>query len=210
LPPIFKLLLFQLGKIEKIFCRWEFQSAGALGNKPHVHCGLTLKDEPIEHTLHRIKCVLGGFIGSVEHGTSWSALNQNGLIDETFLYGDLNELQEIQRHDCQKANNRCHKRINDEGQTVCRVPVHPPSNQYSYEEIPMTFDEQATDILSKLELAEKQADGKIKLHPDLQGGRWHYPSDGMKDRVIPTVPLLFALFKSCTNVQVCHYDVKAT
>ena len=30
--------------------RYEFQSAGALGNRPHVHGGVTLYDEPIETT----------------------------------------------------------------------------------------------------------------------------------------------------------------
>jgi hypothetical protein len=132
-------------------------------------------------------------------------LREAGLIDDwVCTYSDLSAMQEIQRHDCEKANFRCMKRINDEGQMVCRVPVHPPSMSYSYEEIPMSFDEQATQILIELGLAKRDDSGTLKLHPDLQGGRWHYPADGMKERAIPTIPLLFAVFKSCTNVQVSH------
>jgi hypothetical protein len=191
-----------LGDVDKIFMRWEFQSAGAFGNKPHVHCGLTLKGEPIQETLDRVVCILNGLIGHTKETTE-DGLIEQGLLDDDFDFGKLIELTKIQQHSCQSAQGRCMKRINDEGETVCRVPVHPASDDYYYEEVPTTFDDQATEILKDLGLLSIDDHGKITLDPELQGGRWHYPSDGYLERAIPTVPQLFALFKSSTNVQVC-------
>ncbi len=31
-----------IGKVKHMFNRYEFQGAGAKGNKPHVHCGILL------------------------------------------------------------------------------------------------------------------------------------------------------------------------
>ena len=35
-----------VGKVKNIFYRFEFQGARAVGNKPHVHSGITLYEEP--------------------------------------------------------------------------------------------------------------------------------------------------------------------
>ena len=45
-----------LGRVKHLFYRYEFQEAGSLGNKPHVHCGITLHEELVETTVGRIAC----------------------------------------------------------------------------------------------------------------------------------------------------------
>jgi len=43
-----------LGQVKNCFYRYEFQGAGAKGNKPNVHCGIILYDENDIATVKRI------------------------------------------------------------------------------------------------------------------------------------------------------------
>ena len=46
-----------IGKVHHVFYRFEFQDAGAQGNKPHVHMGVTLEPESTDISTSRISCM---------------------------------------------------------------------------------------------------------------------------------------------------------
>jgi DNA replication protein DnaC len=190
-----------LGNIKTYFLRWEFQSAGSIGNKPHVHMGLTLHDEPEEATLDRI-CNKTKELFSECFQTDEVSLSRNGLIDEQFTYNDILPLSKLQQHSCEMGNGRCMRR-DGEGNERCRVPLHPQSDKNWFEELePFKMDEDLARILEDLGLCEI-VEGEVVYDEKLRAGRWHYKSDGVTDHAVPTIPALLAIFKSTTNVQHC-------
>ena len=191
-----------LGPVDSVFMRYEFQGEGCPGNKPHIHAGITLKPEAKEDTLQRVACRLKDLCSTM-FGTDFESLKRLNLIDSFEDLLDLNKMTRIQTHDCEAAGSRCMKRLGEDGKKVCRVPVHPSWPEYYFEEIPIRYDNDTLDIFSHLELVHKDELGHWIFHDLLQSGRWHYPSNGVHERFVPTIPLLFSFFRSSTNVQVC-------
>ena len=71
------------GPVLRYFGRLEFQSMGAAGNKPHIHCGITL--QPGCASKEEI-------IGSVSgecHLTDYNTLLSEGLVRNTADFPDL-------------------------------------------------------------------------------------------------------------------------
>jgi predicted GIY-YIG superfamily endonuclease/DNA replication protein DnaC len=190
-----------LGPIKTYFLRYEFQSKGSVGNKPHIHMGVSLKEEPEEKTLSRI-CCQTRLLFNDYFKTDEVTLTKQGLVDEHFTYSDILGLATLQQHHCEATNGRCMRR-NAEGQEHCRVPVHPERDYAWFEDLaPFKMDEDLANILQDLGLCEI-VNAEVVYDEKLRSGRWHYPSDGVKDKACPTVPALLAVFKSTTNVQHC-------
>ena len=114
-----------LGHVKCAWMRYEFQSGGALGNKPHTHGGLTLYPEPVEVTLSRIRCAMKDFF-NVSAGTDIDSLLGSGMVQDVPEFIRLHQLaHQLQTHNCQNAGSRCLKRQASDGSVICRVPKHP-------------------------------------------------------------------------------------
>jgi hypothetical protein len=99
------------GKVKSMFYRFEFQDAGALGNKPHVHCGITLEDEPAETSVARISCESATF-SSPAYKSDYQSLLAEGIVADEYDYNSWQTLvKSVQVHDCAKVQNRCMKVI---------------------------------------------------------------------------------------------------
>ena len=98
-----------LGRVKISWMRFEFQSAGALGNRPPVHGGLTLYSEPISQTLNRVKCS-NAAMWSTDSLTDYNRLAQDGIVENYRQYSDLIDLcTSLPHHDCGQADFRCMK-----------------------------------------------------------------------------------------------------
>ena len=192
-----------LSPVKTSWMRYEFQSSGALGNRPHVHGGITLHDEPIERTLSRVRCS-NSTMWSEECSTDLNALLNDGIVDNSIEYSRLMDLAAcIQQHDCSIANQRCLKRKDRDDTFVCRVPRHPPAYVYTYEEHRPFYDENTLQRLRYLDLVHQcvNSDEWI-MHDAFNAGMWHYPANA-DEHFVPTVPRLFTILQPSTNVQVC-------
>ena len=167
-----------------------------------MHAGITLKPEEKEETLKRVACRLSDLF-STALGTDFESLKQRKLVHSFEELLDVHQLKILQTHDCDAAGSRCMKRLDEDGNKVCRVPVHPCWPEYYFEDIPIRYDDDTLDILSHLKLFHEDELGHRHFHDLLRSGRWHYPSNGLIERFVPTIPLLFSFFRSSSNVQVC-------
>ena len=70
-----------LGHVKTAWMMFEFQSAGALGKKPHVHGGITLHTEPKDVTLSRICCCMKDFFTASAH-TDLKHLLESGITPQ--------------------------------------------------------------------------------------------------------------------------------
>jgi predicted GIY-YIG superfamily endonuclease len=191
-----------LGHVKNAWMRYEFQSAGALGNRPHVHGGITLHPEREDITLARICCSMKDFF------TESAATDMHTLITEGFVHDceDFVKLHtlayQLQTHDCQKAGSRCLKRSADDS-LICRVQRHPASFAYHFNESESLYDEDTLQRLQYLDLGAVDPISHIwRPSKEFRAGRWNYPAQP-HEHFVPTVPRLFVAMKACTNVQFC-------
>ena len=91
---------------------------------------------------------------------------------------------------------------------MCRVQQHPPSMEYTFKGNPEMYNTELVGILHQLGLTEMNHAGKPQPAPQLISGRWQYPAD-RHETFIPTIPILFVVLQSCTNVQYIdhHFQV---
>ena len=85
----------------------------------------------------------------------------------------------IQTHACERANNRCHKKISADGKSICRVPSYPTSHTCSYREVRPKHTAEAFKLLQKLSLATDRSgvENGYDVCPELRGGDFLYPAD---------------------------------
>lgn len=191
-----------LGDVISYWARFEFQSDGALGNKPHVHAGIalnpnTFNEKEVNQRIANRPCDYW----CKELGTDYESLKENNLVDNWKDFCHIHKLiEDLQNHDCQKGNGRCLKKQRN-GTYVCRVPKHPSSVRY-WEETLNLFSKKTLQQLFNLGLAYKNEFGTIIPNEFLQSKMYHYPSQRHETRV-PTVTMLFMAFRSVTNVQRC-------
>ena len=192
-----------LGPVKNDWMRFEFQSAGALGNRPHVHGGITLHEEPLSRTLSRVRCS-NSSMWCEEAGTDVETLRRQGIVVDMRDYFHLQELAaKLQQHSCQQAGGRCQKRRARDDTLICRVPRHPPSCQYSFEDHGPLYSSETYAKLAYLGLAMPCACANHwNTGNEFQAGMWRYPADA-DEHFVPTVPRLFVALKASTNVQVC-------
>ena len=187
------------GQVMSTWFRYEFQTHGAPGNKPHVHGFVKVADEEDSVKLARIKCRLSTMF-SHDLGTDRLSLRARGLIEDERDLGELHQLcNMLCFHQCEQANSRCQK-VQKDGSTSCRVQQHPPSLEYSFKGNPHMYNPELLDTLQQLGLTELTHAGRHQAARHLIGGRWQYPAD-RGETFIPTIPILFAVLQSCTNVQ---------
>ncbi|XP_077976105.1 uncharacterized protein LOC144431999 [Styela clava] len=200
------------GPIKHMFARLEFQSTGSPGNKAHVHIGAALFDEDEETTLNRISCNPETVFNDESFGVTRHQLLKKGIVENSSEFDDLRKLYlKVSTHDCARAGERCMKRINDKGEVVCRVPRHPTSSKYFFQEKPDLYCADMTERMRRIGFADntdcRQLDGSITsrltmIDPRLRGGRYHYPTKG-PPTYLPTIPLLQCALGSSFNCTAC-------
>jgi hypothetical protein len=206
-----------LGPVTSIVARREFQDDGSLGNKPHVHIGITIDpSEPASVSKNRIRAIPSQvFNEDIE--TDYKSMFRNKWVKN---YDEFMSIQmlftDLHKHDC-KGTGRS-KRINfgDKRKDVkCRVPHFPNSFDYDFKSHDNLYPDDVLDLLVKYGLASPPttlncvsvseiARGKPIPIDELRGGRITYPCHE-DEQHSPTVPLLFLCSLSSTNVQMCDF-----
>jgi hypothetical protein len=191
-----------LGHVKCAWMRYEFQSAGALGNRPHVHGGITLHPESEQVSLQRISCSLRDMFSVTTH-TDMSTLMKVGVVNNESEFARLRNLaNQLQTHSCTNAAGRCQKRAAD-GSMICRVQKHPASFTCTFDEKEDLYDAETMDRLQYLDLGETDPlTQKWKPAREYRGGRWRYPAQP-DEHFVPTAGLLFTALQACTNLQYC-------
>ena len=196
-----------LGDVVSFWLRFEFQSAGAPGNLPHVHAGLSLsknsrytREDLCRKVHNKITQIF-----SEGNGTDFESLLKKGVVKDFNEFVSMYELAEkLFVHDCFKARYTCGKERSD-GSKHCRVPFYKPGFEPSEKVWDSIFDLNFLKLLSEINLAEcLNVNGETKFVVDesLRCSTWNYPTEpGL--RSVPTNGILFSLFRSMTNVQVC-------
>ena len=160
-----------LGKVIKLWGRAEFQTT--VGNLPHYHILLwseiteTDLDDIIQCAHKHIRYALNGVMKS-----TMGLINDQKHLDELF---DL--CIKIHTHRCEMSNYRCLKRIDEDGNKVCRTPPYPVSNCHWKLPIQVIYPEDALTIMAKIGMAT-EVNEKIPgwLVPDgvMKCEKWMY------------------------------------
>jgi hypothetical protein len=195
-----------LGEVKSLFYRYEFQGVGAKGNKPHVHCGITLVDEPDIVSSSRICCSSLAFHSTI-YGTDLENLLRAGIFSSEQEYERWRKVVElVNQHNCANTNFRCMKATSAEGEKICRYHRQPPQpvtadSRGWFEDIAMPYSEDVYELLREMGLAEKAGD---VWHVDetLRAGKWHYSSQE-NEFFLASIPLVSAICRSATNVDMC-------
>ena len=201
-----------IGKVKNLFYRFEFQGAEAKGNKPHVHCGITLDKEPEAVSVARICCSSLSF-HSHQYGTDFDNLKKLGLIDSETDYNKWIDIVScVNHHDCSKTQFRCMKATNADGEKVCRYHQQPPlpitrTNGSWFEPIAMPYSQEVYELLEEIGLATRsrynltQFDTWV-VDECLSAGKWHYYAR-QDEFFLSSIPLVSAICRSLTNVDMC-------
>ena len=167
-----------LGPVKSSWMRFEFQRAGALGNRPHVHAGITLQDEPLNTTLARIRCS-NMSMWAPDTATDFDSLKAEGFIDTA---------NTLQQQSCTKAGGRCMKRRSKDDTFICRVPKHPASFSYEFQDHGILYPEDTYTKLAYLDLVTLCACGHHwETGQQFKAGIWHYPAQ-KDEHFVPTIP----------------------
>ena len=185
-----------LGKVDKIWYRYEFQDEAS--GFPHLHALIwTAEDCFSEAVRSRVCCSATTFLGNL--------LTEVGL--HNYSLDDFTELRDLfnryQSHNCFKAKFRCQKKTDRMKEKTCRVPKYPPCAGFTYKCIHKQLSEETIAVLKKLKLAESSDfDCSVTIDQRLCGGKHHYPTE-IKTHISPTNAKIFALVRSSTNLQIC-------
>jgi len=119
----------------------------------------------------------------------------------------------VQCHDCSATQFRCMKARNAEGEKICRYHRQPPLefNQESrgwFDEIEMPYGDDVYELLEELGLAHKAWDKdrfceRWFVDEQLRAGKWHYAARPREEFFLSTIPLVSAICRSSTNVDMC-------
>jgi len=204
-----------IGKEHHMFYRFEFQGAGSQGNKPHVHMGVTLEEEPNQTSLDRICCSSVEFASKLFQ-TDFDTLRDQGLVSDLADFNTWCEVFEnVNTHDCYRAGGRCMKATNSEGDKICRYRRQPvmPYGVPWFERIDVPYTEEVYALLEEMGIAGKEFDinsqcEKWVLRDMLLAGKWHYRARS-DEFFMASIPLLSAITRSSTNVDLCdrHFQV---
>ena len=189
-----------LGKVTEVWCRAEFQTTA--GNPQHYHF-LTWNDEEVEELLNKVQC-------SEKHLMSAFQQLFNSdlrLIDsEKQLMEHFAKSVRLHSHNCWQANNRCLKRIDQEGNKVCRFPPNPMSHMNWVLDINTKYPDDALQTLQEIEMAELlpgTRDAMIVKDPLKCRKMMYAASSG--EHMLPTNALLFMILLSSVTV-LCIVD----
>lgn len=138
------------------------------------------------------------------------------------LKGIIHQLDEIEElkvsasillnHHCNRSTKLC-KRIDHHGKEICRRPhyadLNPSINSYGYVQHPISFDAEVQKILLKLGMLK--IDGTNRIVPNdnrLEAGIHVYPTNH-DFHFSPVNSVLFAIFQSTMNLQICDKSLAA-
>ena len=195
-------------KVDTYWLRFEFQGHGALGNRPHVHAGVSFKEKVGKKaSVERVACLMSKIFNE-EKGTDRYSLIKSGIVKDDDEFADLFELaNNVTQHNCARGGSRCQK-LQKNGSTKCRVPNHGHFDGNCFVKNNALYDINTLELLEKLGLAKKLCNCGDRQHvpvpcEELQGGRYNYETTTPEIRV-PTISEIFIMFQSVTNVQVCN------
>ena len=196
-----------LGDVATFWLRFEFQSAGAPGNLPHVHAGLSLRSDSRytrEELCRKVHNKITQIFSS-SNETDYKSLLRKGVVKDLDEFVSMYELAEkLFVHNCSKARFSCSKQLAN-GSKYCRVPVYQPGYEPTEKVWDSVFDIEFLNLLSEINLAKKSnVNGDVSFVVDevLRCSTWNYPREpGI--RSVPTNGILFSIFRSMVNVQVC-------
>jgi hypothetical protein len=206
-----------LGPVTSIIARREFQEDGSLGNKPHVHIGITV--DPSESPFissQRIRA-LPNQVFNKDIKTDYESMLANKWVTNFEEYLSIQTLfTDLHKHDCEGTGRS--KRINFQGKrkdVKCRVPHFPNSFDYDFKAHSNLYSDETLLLFKKYGLAytptvanrctqTEIAEGKPIPIDELRGGKVTYPCH-KSEQHSPTVPLLFLCSLSATNVQLCDF-----
>ena len=204
-----------IGKVHNMFYRYEFQGAGSRGNKPHVHIGVTFKPELKGISSARIACMSTSLASSL-YGADFDNLLKLGDVSDKEEYHEWCKVFScVNIHDCEKCEHRCMKATNAQGEKVCRYRKQPSPSWgvmgLWLENIEVDYTLEVYELLEEMGLASRNLDPRSNrwtLHESLTAGKWHYPGD-RREFLIVSIPLLSAITRSPTNVNMCdrHFQV---
>ena len=188
-----------LGPVKKLWYRYEFQDK--TGAFPHIHALIwTGEDQHSEAVKQRIVCSSAAFLG--ETNKFLKKTGRPEMTNEEFVK-NWSLFESIQSHSCENAKFRCHKKTDQLGRSVCRVPNYEPSNSYSYEPIHFEFSEETKNLFLELGLAYiDPVTCRLHISPELIGGKHSYPAN-RHETISPTNASLFYILKSSLNLQIC-------
>jgi predicted GIY-YIG superfamily endonuclease len=201
-----------VGKVKNLFYRFEFQGEGAKGNKPHVHCGVTLEKEPDSTSCARI-CCSSRLFHTDAFGCDYQTLLKAGIVyDEDDFRRWQAVVERVQQHDCSKTQNRCMTAINAEGEKICRyrrqTPAPLPSDAHGwFESIATPYSDDVYELLKEMGLAWKTFDSTSHseywaVDDRIKAGKWHYAAT-QDECFLSTIPMLSVICRSATNVDMC-------
>jgi hypothetical protein len=202
-----------IGKVKNIFYRFEFQGAGAVGNKPHVHAGITLHYEPDIVSARRISCNSTLFFSRL-FGGDFDSLKAHGVFKDQEEYARWEGLVScVNIHDCSAAQYRCMKAKNAQGEKICRYhrqPVMPStaSDGVWFDELQMPYSDEEYAVLQEVGLAHQATRSFIDpekrwiVDESIKAGKWHYFARS-DEFFLSSIPMLSAICRSSTNVDMC-------
>jgi len=209
-----------IGKVKNIFYRFEFQGAGAVGNKPHVHSGITLFDEPDTVSAKHISCHSQLFFSRLFRG-DYDILHADGIVTDIDDYQRWQYLVScVNVHDCNAAQYLCLKARKAQDKKICRYHRQPVTtldvtNGVWFSEIPNPDDVYA--LLQEMGLAHRGHNGLYGaesgeqwfLDESLRVGMWHYCTR-QDEFFLSSIPMVPAICRSLTNVDVCDWKFKVS
>lgn len=198
-----------IGRVKSLFYRYEFQGVGSRGNKPHVHCGVTLEPESADVSAARICCSSLSF-----HHSSYESLAAAGIVSDFDDYERWRQIVScVNHHDCTNTQFRCAKVTSADGTRLCRYHQQPPlplsaCGRAWFQPIDMPYSDDVYSLLASMNLACENDDACVDGYPwildgSLTAGKWHYPAR-QDEFFLASIPLLSAICRSATNVDMCN------
>ena len=192
-----------LGEVEHIWWRFEFQDA--VGNLPHIHALLWLRQgcEPLEVTEGRIR----GSVMDLIRADEIDLLVAEGLLS---CAEEAIEVQELARrvlgHIC---SSRCQRRVGiEDGDLRCRVTDNafksPDSSRYAVREINVQHSDKACEVLEELGLfvEDSGGDGYVSVVDALKATKHYPPADSWDGKMSACNGRLFTLTRSNQNLKI--------
>jgi len=196
-----------LGKIAKVWWRFEFQDAQ--GNLPHIHAILWVEREhgetDEEHTKKLCRYVSGHLKGLLDD-EQLAFLVASGLFDtEDAALQALLEGSKVLKHEC---SARCMKRVSADGTLSCRVVnngvENPHPGEHTVKTIEVEHSKAAEDILVDLGLFVMNEQGCCVPNKDCEFGnlfvaQQHYPPAGRDEGPVSACNGMLFLATMCAQ-----------
>jgi hypothetical protein len=149
-----------IGHAKGVICRCEFQGAGAKGNRPHEHAGITMESEPSSVSVARLCCSSTEFATQL-YGADYDPVVGLGIVSGRAEYDEraYRLVKTPQTHWCDNAHGRCMIKLDSQGNRICRYRKQPPlpfgQSGGWFEDAGPTYTPEVFGLLGKLGLAEK-------------------------------------------------------